>query len=174
MVGNFGWHHAVMTINRSATETLMYFDGLLVDTDLDLPSSVAESARIGDKGVDRESNASLGLCSTYDHVLSSGEVSQLYNDFLADEYVPFPFAALSGIVFSTSGTPLEGANVLVYDHQSDRVLSSNVTSSGGNYLAVFPREGGYSIYTTKSGVAGGRAAPVTVTSGGAVTVHGNT
>lgn len=166
-----GWHHAVMTIDRPAVETQMYFDGFWVDEDLDIPQTTTGSCTIGDNGSSRESNCSMALCSTYDHVLTSGEVNQLYNSFLIDSPTPDPYAFVNGIIYDNDQNRLEGADVLVYDHLAKKVVDISLSDSNGLYTARFPNAGQFSVYTTKSGTPGGRASTVTVYSGGGVVVN---
>lgn len=166
-----GWHHVVMTIDRAAVQTEMYFDGVWVDSDPDIPQTTTGSCSIGDNGTGRESNCSMGWCATYDHILTSGEVGQLYDSFLIDSPTPDPYAFINGIVYDNDQNRLAGADVLVYDHLSQKVVDVSLSDPNGLYTARFPSAGEFSIYSTKAGTAGGRASTVTVASGGGVTVN---
>lgn len=166
-----GWHHVVMTVDRPAVETQMYFDGLWVDEDLDVPQTTTGTCAIGDIATSRESNCSIGWCATYDHILTSGEVNQLYNGFLLDSPTPDPYAFINGIIYDNGNQRLAGADVLVYDHLSNEVVDVSSSDGNGLYTARFPNVGQFSVYTTKSGTPGGRAATVTVISGGDVVVN---
>ena len=166
-----GWHHVVMTIDRPGVDTQMYFDGVWVDSDADVPQTTTGNCSIGDNGNSRESNCSMGWCATYDHILSSGEVSQLYDSFLIDSPSPDPYATINGIVYDNDLNRLEDADILVFDHLTKKVADITSSDENGLYIARFPSIGQFSVYTTKSGTPGGRASTVTVTSGGNVIIN---
>ena len=58
----------------------------------------------------------------------------------------------------------------MYDHVNRKVVDDIITGVGGYYNIGIPAPGEYSLYTTKSGTAGGRASSFTVTSGGDITI----
>ena len=155
-----------VTQDRGTSETKLYADGVYLTT---LPSVVPnnpQSRRFGHNRFNGQLNFDVGLLQTYDHVLTDEEVSNLYDTGLVDTTIQQPFGTVNGIVFDSDSVPISGATVAVWNHASERIESVFSTPSGGDYTAYFPTVGNYSLYTSKPGVTGGRAFPVTVTSGG--------
>lgn len=170
-INSTSWQHVILTVDRAVPQTILYYNGVQVYSSATLPgTSTTTYAWIGGFG-SRESNAFMAKAATYDHILTSGDVSFLYNLGLVDEYTPNPFVARSGTVYDLTGDPLPDATVLVYDHVRETVVSKHKADSNGDYTAVFPYPGEFSIYTTKSGTPGGRASTCTVTSGGGLVVY---
>ena len=168
-----GWHNAVITIDRLNNEYRCYYNGDPVYNDTSIPSTTYNylDATIGQLSTGAEADFGLGYIATYDSILSPVEISILYNNFLLDAKNPYPFTKMVGVVRDVDGATISGANVLLYDHVSHQTVDEAVSDSTGVYTVRFPSPGEYSIYSSKSGTAGGRAASLTVTSGEQIIVY---
>lgn len=166
------WHLLVMTVDTFAPQTLVYLDtNQIVDTTA-VPTNNYAYSQIGDLNTARETNCIIGYAATYDHVLNTDEISDIYGSFLVDTNDPenFPYGEVSGKIFDFGGAPLEDADVFAVDTASNLIVASDVTVSGGEYTLQFPSNGLFAISAYKAGVIGGRVIQATV-SGGAVVFH---
>jgi hypothetical protein len=156
----------VAAIDYGGGQTLLYADGQYVTTLASAPPDNPQTPRFGHNRFGSELHFDVGLLQIYDHLLTSGEVSALYDTGMTDALVQTPIGTAVGTVFDSDSVPISGATVAVYDHTAERLVHVSTSASGGDYEAQFPTVGTYSLYTTKPGIPGGRAFPVTVTSGG--------
>ena len=162
---NNEWHMAVVQSDYINSEMHFYADGNYVNTySAYLPDN--NTMLLGSP------NCEIGLLQVYDHLLTSGEISDLWNTGLIDALVQQPVATINGTVYGFDSTPISGAVVALFNHSKNDIDSTYNTTSGGAYNLYVPTVGEYSIYTSVPGRTGGRAVPMTVTSGG-ITYHVN-
>ena len=79
------WYHCVQTYDQSAGEMKVYVDNVLIDTKtgVSVTSNWAGTAfSIGSQGTKYFGNVRLDELRIYDSVLSSSDVSTLYNNFV--------------------------------------------------------------------------------------------
>jgi len=164
------WYMLTVIVDRVAGEVVTFFNGEEEETITDLPTNAGGQRYIGSSRFSGRTGMELGLLQVFDHRLSTLEIENLYSTGMVDTTTQQPFATLIGKVYDESRVVISGARVNIFNEVSEQLESISTTSSGGDYTAYFPTIGEYSLSSTTSGVDGGRAFNVTVTSGG-ITVH---
>lgn len=166
------WHMLTATLDRTNSTVKFYVDGVLRASASGasyMPATGTSNEQcIGYRHLNDEGTFYLGLVQTYDHVLSSGEVSALYGTFLVDSVIgeSTPYQTLSGYVFGTDGLPSSGATVYLL-HQDTNNIEAMVTTSGdGYYEVIVPYSGSYTVISTLTPSGGARAVAMLATSGG--------
>lgn len=163
-----GWHLWVCTIDKGAIQSKFYFDGELITTLPDQPSTSASTSdtRIGDKSNSFEGTYQLGYMATYDHILTQSEVTTIYNTFLKDAPSGTPYNSFSGTVFGLNNLPISGCQVYLLNTDINRLEYITSTNGSGAYQVQVSSSGNY-LLTTSSGLLGGsQSITLTSTSGG--------
>lgn len=165
--GNGAWHNIIVTVDTFAPRTKAYLNNVEILNTATVPSTVYTDASIGDLSTGTEINGILGYTATYNHILTVGEIQDIYDSFLVDSNNPanFPYAEISGKVFDQGGFPLPGADVTALNPVTDQVVAHYTTTSGGDYLLQFEAAGTFKIVASKPGILGGRVVEATVSGG---------
>lgn len=174
-----GWHMITATIDTNTTSggTKVYYNKGLYLTYSGYPSSAASitetTIKLPGPTLHAEALFEVGLLTIYDHILSQTEINNLYDTFLPDTLSQTPFLiSVSGVVVGVNNTPISGAFVGVFNHDSRQLESLSDTDANGNYKAYFSTKGNYTMFSSHPPTnSGGRAIPVIVSSGGTVTFY---
>ena len=177
-----GWHMLAITVDRTISETNIYYQGEWVASGTYVPAASEGpfyGAGIGDFDSNTECNLDLGLCTTYDNVLSPASISGLYETFLIDSLAgEDPAFVISGTLYDPILTPISGAPIYLINVNDDEIYSKSVSASGGYYEIDIPFAGDYLLATTNFTVSSGARAVGLTASGvagsGSITFHDGT
>lgn len=164
-----GWHLVILTVDKIGLESAFYVDNVLVGTNVNVSSNTAGTfdCIIGDRDTTRENSFQIGLCSTYDHILTANERQAIYDTFLKDALnVGVAFQSFSGTLYGNNGLPESGATHYVIYQPTSQIVSSGQTDANGFYSIDLPFSGAYTTIFTSSPNPGSRSFPVIATSGG--------
>lgn len=168
-----GWKMAAVTIDRTTSGINLYHNGQLITSITgSIPTDPATNAT--PLGVDRSGNNAdyyVGTIQVYSGVLTSGEISQLYAEFLPDTITNIPFITMTGTLFSDQYVPISGAKVGALHHETNAIHSLYDSPSDGSYKAYLPTSGWYTLFSSSDTVSGGKAIPAYVASSGVVTFY---
>jgi len=176
-----GWKLAVITVDKLSTASHIYGRSEADDYNSGLISQVpftsaTRTTRIGASSTSKEMKGSLGYVATYDNILTSGTVDNIWNTFLTDSLIGNPPAVVSGIVYDDSEVAVSGADVfLVYN--SDLTIGFagyDVTTSSGTYEIDVPLFGDYTLASSNPPNDGARAVSFTLSGtpgSGSITFH---
>lgn len=150
--GTGEWHMLGMTVDRTISETVLYYQGEQVASGSYVPSTTeggSYECEIGDTFQTREPNLDLGLVATYDHILSPTSMSGIYESFLIDSATgEDPIFTLSGTVYDIADSAVSGAPVALY-HIEDNEVYERVNADGnGDYTLHIPFAGDYVVFTS--------------------------
>ena len=162
-----GWHSIIVTVDRTVPQSKLYVDGILRGTS----SSVAATSsmtyrRIGQNNASQEQAMSLGYTATYDHILTSGEVTSIYNTGLVDRLLANPYQSCSGTIYGLSGLPVSGSTVYVIYDTNKQVVSTTTTTASGYYEVDLPYSGSYVLVSDAGLLDGVASVKVLATSSG--------
>lgn len=148
-----GWHSIIATVDRNTPVAELWVDGVSRGTTTGGFSTTSGGSQwrglIGNWDSSHEGDMQIGYCATYDHILTSGEISAIHSSFLVDAVSAHAPGQVSGVVFDESNQPISGADVfLLHNGNPYEIVDHAYTTSSGYYELGVPWYGDFTLVSS--------------------------